>query len=119
MAPNGRSGESPLVVLAAATPGDCFTTALEATRIAVKYRTPVIILSDGYLANGSEPWRIPDLAELPDLRAEFSFATANQTPGAGAESEPFMPYRRGPPPPARTWGGPRPPAPGPPAGRGG
>ena len=89
MALYGRNGESPLVVIAPATPGDCFTTALEATRIAVKYRTPVIILSDGYLANGSEPWRIPDLAELPDLRAEFSFATANQTPGAGAESEPF------------------------------
>src|SRR6266481_2591936 len=79
------------------------TTALEATRIAVKYRTPVIILSDGYLANGSEPWRIPDLAELPDLRAEFSFATANQTPGAGTESEPFMPYRRDPLTLARPW----------------
>jgi len=103
MALYGRNGESPLVVIAPATPGDCFTTALEATRIAVKYRTPVIILSDGYLANGSEPWRIPDLAELPDLRAEFSFATANQTPGAGAESEPFMPYRRDPLTLARPW----------------
>jgi len=103
MALYGRNGESPLVVIASATPGDCFTTALEATRIAVKYRTPVIILSDGYLANGSEPWRIPDLAELPDLRAEFSFATANQTPGAGAESEPFMPYRRDPLTLARPW----------------
>jgi len=103
MALYGRNGESPLVVIAPATPGDCFTTALEATRIAVKYRTPVIILSDGYLANGSEPWRIPDLAELPDLRAEFSFATANQTPGAGTESEPFMPYRRDPLTLARPW----------------
>ena len=103
MALYGRNGESPLVVIAPATPGDCFTTALEATRIAVKYRTPVIILSDGYLANGSEPWRIPDLAELPDLRAEFSFATSNQTPAAGAESEPFMPYRRDPRTLARPW----------------
>jgi len=103
MALYGRNGESPLVVIAPATPGDCFTTALEATRIAVKYRTPVIILSDGYLANGSEPWRIPDLAELPDLRAEFSFATANQTPGGGTESEPFMPYRRDPLTLARPW----------------
>jgi len=103
MALYGRNGESPLVVIAPATPGDCFTTALEATRIAVKYRTPVIILSDGYLANGSEPWRIPDPAELPDLRAEFSFATANQTPGAGTESEPFMPYRRDPLTLARPW----------------
>src|SRR5258707_7455437 len=102
MALYGRNGESPLVVIAPATPGDCFTTALEATRIAVKYRTPVIILSDGYLANGSEPWRIPDLAELPHPRAEFSFATRNQTPGAGAESEPVMPYRREPPTPGRA-----------------
>jgi len=103
MALYGRNGESPLVVIAPSTPGDCFTTALEATRIAVKYRTPVIILSDGYLANGSEPWRIPDPSELPDLRAEFAFATPNQTPGAGAESEPFMPYQRDPRTLARPW----------------
>src|SRR6266567_2444695 len=99
MALYGRNGESPLVVLAPATPGDCFTTALEATRIAVKYRTPVIILSDGYLANGSEPWRIPDISELPDLRAEFSFATA---PAAG-ESGPFLPFQRDPRTLARPW----------------
>jgi 2-oxoglutarate ferredoxin oxidoreductase subunit alpha len=103
MALYGRNGESPLVVIAPATPGDCFTTALEATRIAVKYRTPVIILSDGYLANGSEPWRIPDLAELPDLRAEFSFATPDQAPSACAESMPFMPYQRDPQTLARPW----------------
>ena len=76
MALYGRNGESPLVVIAPSTPGDCFNTAIEATRLAIKYRTPVIILSDGYLANGSEPWRIPELAELPDLKAEFSFAPA-------------------------------------------
>jgi 2-oxoglutarate ferredoxin oxidoreductase subunit alpha len=103
MALYGRNGESPLVVIAPATPGDCFTTALEATRLAVKYRTPVIILSDGYLANGSEPWRIPDLADLPDLRSEFSFATPNHAPGASAESEPFMPYQRDPRTLARPW----------------
>jgi len=103
MALYGRNGESPLVVIAPSTPGDCFTTALEATRIAVKYRTPVIILSDGYLANGSEPWRIPDPTELPDLRAEFSFATPNQAPGASAGSEPFMPYQRDPQTLARPW----------------
>jgi len=102
MALYGRNGESPLVVLAPSTPGDCFTTALEAARIAVKYRTPVIILSDGYLANGSEPWRIPDPAELPDLRAEFSFATRNETDGAGADQE-FLPFLRDPATLARPW----------------
>jgi len=100
MALYGRNGESPLVVLAPSTPGDCFTTALEAARIAVKYRTPVIILSDGYLANGSEPWRIPDPAELPDLRAEFSFATRSETDGADQE---FLPFLRDPATLARPW----------------
>ncbi|SEU37511.1 2-oxoacid:acceptor oxidoreductase family protein, partial [Nonomuraea wenchangensis] len=61
MAMYGRNGESPVPVLAAATPSDCFTMAIEAARIALKYRTPVMLLSDGYLANGSEPWRIPDV----------------------------------------------------------
>jgi 2-oxoglutarate/2-oxoacid ferredoxin oxidoreductase subunit alpha len=99
----GRNGESPLVVIAPATPGDCFNTALEATRIAVKYRTPVIILSDGYLANGSEPWRIPDVAELPDLRSEFSFATPNRTNEAGLAEHQFMPFQRDPQTLARPW----------------
>ena len=75
MALYGRNGESPVAVLAPATPSDCFDTAIEAVRIAAKYRTPVIILSDGYLANGSEPWRVPDVAGLPKLRDEFSFAS--------------------------------------------
>ena len=70
----GRNGESPVPVIAAASPADCFNAAIEAARIAVKYRTPVILLSDGYLANGSEPWRIPDTASLPDLSQEFTFA---------------------------------------------
>ena len=70
----GRNGESPVPVIAAASPADCFNAAIEAARIAVKYRTPVILLSDGYLANGSEPWRIPAAASLPDLSQEFAFA---------------------------------------------
>jgi len=102
MALYGRNGESPLVVLAPATPGDCFATALEAVRIAVKYRTPVIILSDGYLANGSEPWRVPDPDELPDLAAEFSFAMHNESDGVSAD-QPFMPFQRDPQTLARPW----------------
>ena len=107
MALYGRNGESPLVVLAPATPGDCFDTAIEATRIAVKYRTPVIILSDGYLANGSEPWRVPELAELPDVSAEFSFATSDELNAAaveaGASPPGFMPFQRDPATLARPW----------------
>ena len=64
----GRNGESPVPIVAPRSPGDCFDAALEAIRIAVTYRTPVMLLSDGMLANGSEPWRIPELAELPDDR---------------------------------------------------
>src|SRR5256885_15638488 len=62
---HGRNGEAPVPVLAPSTPSDCFDIALEAARIAVKYRVPVIVLSDGYLANGSEPWRIPEVDSLP------------------------------------------------------
>ncbi len=98
MALYGRNGESPLVVLAPATPGDCFAAAMEAARLAVKYRTPVIVLSDGYLANGSEPWRVPELAELPDLRSEFSLAPA---PAEG--DPPFQPFQRDPQTLARPW----------------
>ena len=79
----GRNGESPVPVIAAASPADCFNAAIEAARIAVKYRTPVILLSDGYLANGSEPWRIPDTASLPDLSQEFAFAEPAADPGRG------------------------------------
>ncbi len=93
----GRNGESPIPIVAAITPSDCFNTAIEAARIAVKYRTPVILLSDGYLANGSEPWRIPATASLPDLSQEFTFATA---PADGREFEPF---RRDPVTLARPW----------------
>ncbi|TNC24762.1 2-oxoacid:acceptor oxidoreductase subunit alpha [Mumia zhuanghuii] len=82
----GRNGEAPLPVIAPQSPSDCFDAALEAARIAITYRTPVMLLSDGYLANGSEPWQIPDAASLP--RIEPDFATA---PGEG---ETFMPYAR-------------------------
>jgi 2-oxoglutarate ferredoxin oxidoreductase subunit alpha len=85
----GRHGESPLPVLAAATPGDCFDTAFEAARIAIAYRTPVILLSDGFLSNSSEPWRIPDAASLPEIDPRFAHGRV------GAESaEPFLPYAR-------------------------
>ncbi len=67
----GRNGESPVAVVAPQTPGDCFYAAFEAVRIAIKYMTPVYLLSDGYLANGAEPWRIPKFDELPDIEAKF------------------------------------------------
>jgi len=102
MALYGRNGESPVAVVAPATPSDCFDTAMEAVRIAVKYRTPVIILSDGYLANGSEPWRIPQVADLPKLRDEFSFSSPNEWRGAGDQPE-FLPFQRDPETLARPW----------------
>jgi 2-oxoglutarate ferredoxin oxidoreductase subunit alpha len=102
MALYGRNGESPVAVLAPATPSDCFDTALEAVRIAVKYRTPVIILSDGYLANGSEPWRIPEVAGLPKLRDEFSFSSPKEWAGEDGKPD-FHPFRRNPQTLARPW----------------
>ncbi|HEY5356094.1 MAG TPA: 2-oxoacid:acceptor oxidoreductase subunit alpha [Streptosporangiaceae bacterium] len=108
MALYGRNGESPVAVVAPATPADCFDIAIEAVRIAVKYRTPVIILSDGYLANGSEPWRIPDVDSLARLRDEFSFATpatvlASTAPEDGAAVPEFKPFERDPHTLARPW----------------
>ncbi len=91
----GRNAESPVPVVAASTPGDCFYAALEATRIALKYRTPVFLLSDAYLANGSEPWLLPDVSELPDISTEF----ADQPNVDGG----FMPYQRDPETLAREW----------------
>jgi 2-oxoglutarate/2-oxoacid ferredoxin oxidoreductase subunit alpha len=102
MALYGRNGESPVAVLAPATPSDCFDTALEAVRIAVKYRTPVIILSDGYLANGSEPWRIPEVAGLPKLRDEFSFSSPKEWAGEDGKPD-FQPFLRNPQTLARPW----------------
>jgi 2-oxoglutarate ferredoxin oxidoreductase subunit alpha len=97
----GRNGESPVPIVAPASPSDCFAIAIEAARIAVKYRTPVFVLSDGYLANGSEPWRLPDVTTLPDLAGEFSFASPNG-PGGSADEE-FQPFRRDPATLARPW----------------
>jgi 2-oxoglutarate/2-oxoacid ferredoxin oxidoreductase subunit alpha len=88
----GRNSESPIVVLAPATPGDCFYVAYEAVRIAVKYMVPVMVLSDGFLANGSEPWLIPDPATLPAIDVHFR-----------TEAEGFFPYLRDPATLARPW----------------
>ena len=102
MALFGRNGESPVAVVAPATPSDCFDIAIEAVRIAVKYRTPVIILSDGYLANGSEPWRIPSVDGLARLRDEFKFASGNVVVD-GTVGPPFLPFQRDPKTLARPW----------------
>jgi 2-oxoglutarate/2-oxoacid ferredoxin oxidoreductase subunit alpha len=99
MALYGRNGESPVPVVAAASPSDCFFAAIEAARIAITYRTPVILLSDGYLGNGSEPWRIPDVSDLPDLSASFALATAADQPEHGD----FKPFTRDPQTLARPW----------------
>ncbi|MCE7078874.1 2-oxoacid:acceptor oxidoreductase subunit alpha [Streptomyces sp. ST2-7A] len=96
----GRNGEAPVPIVAPATPADCFDAAIEAARIALVYRTPVFLLSDGYLANGSEPWRIPDLEELPDLRVRFATGP-NHTLEDGTEV--FHPFKRDPETLARPW----------------
>jgi 2-oxoglutarate ferredoxin oxidoreductase subunit alpha len=88
----GRNSEAPIPVVAPSSPGDCFWVALEASRIAIKYMVPVIILSDGYLANGAEPWKIPDVSELPEIPVHFETNT-----------EDFHPYRRNPTTLARPW----------------
>jgi 2-oxoglutarate ferredoxin oxidoreductase subunit alpha len=95
----GRNGEAPVPVVAPRSPSDCFETALEAARIATQYRVPVILLSDGYLANGSEPWRVPDVDDLPDLTVEFA-----TEPNAEVDGRPaFHPYVRDPQTLARPW----------------
>ncbi len=89
----GRNGESPVVVLAASTPSNCFPMAFEAVRIATKYMVPVILLSDGYLANGSEPWRLPEgIGDLPEVRIPFH-----------TDPKDFKPYRRDAATLARAW----------------
>jgi 2-oxoglutarate/2-oxoacid ferredoxin oxidoreductase subunit alpha len=94
---HGRNGEAPIPVVAASSPADCFDTAIEAARIALTYRTPVVLLSDGYLANSAEPWRLPDVGDLPDLASAFSFTTE---PNRGDE---YLPYLRDPVTLARPW----------------
>ncbi|MDQ1680259.1 MAG: 2-oxoglutarate/2-oxoacid ferredoxin oxidoreductase subunit alpha [Frankiaceae bacterium] len=96
----GRNGESPVPILAAQSPADCFHAAIEAARIALTYRTPVFLLSDGYIANGSEPWLIPSVDSLPDLTVEFATETNHVDPDGNAE---FWPYLRDPETLARPW----------------
>ncbi|MGI8926835.1 MAG: 2-oxoacid:acceptor oxidoreductase subunit alpha [Tepidiformaceae bacterium] len=90
----GRNGDSSVCIVAPSTPADCFTMAIEAVRLALKYMVPVIYMSDGYLGNGSEPWRIPAVSDLP--RIEYHYATKT-------EGEEFSPYRRDPETLARPW----------------
>jgi len=90
----GRNGEAPLPIIAPRSPADCFDATLEAARIAITYRTPVILLSDGYLANGSEPWLLPDVAELAPIAPGFAVPDPDQ---------PFRPYARDESTLARPW----------------
>ncbi len=99
MAMYGRNGEAPLPIVAASTPGDCFYMAFEACRIAITYRTPVMLLSDGYLANGSAPWLIPDVSTLPAIDPGF-IEKPNQTVDG---EDVFMPYLRNAETLARPW----------------
>jgi 2-oxoglutarate ferredoxin oxidoreductase subunit alpha len=100
----GRHGEAPVPIVAAMTPSHCFDAAIEAVRIALKYRTPVYLLSDGYLANGSEPWKLPALEDLPDIATSFA-----SEPNAGGDGSPeggpsaYWPYLRDPETLARPW----------------
>ena len=96
----GRHGEAPLPILAPTTPSDCFAAAIEATRLAVKYRTPVILLSDGYLANGAEPWRLPDLDTFEPIEPGFA-SEPNHVDDEGNPT--FWPYVRDPETLARPW----------------
>jgi len=88
----GRNGDSPVPILAAASSADCFDMAIEACRIAIRHMVPVILLSDGFVANGSEPWRLPAIEDLPDLRTEF-----------WTDTDDFQPYSRDPETLARPW----------------
>ncbi len=97
MALYGRHGEAPAVVIAAKSPSDCFYAAIDAARIAMTYRTPVILLSDGYIANGSEPWLLPEVSSLPSIEVEF--ATEPNSP----DGTKFLPYLRDPATMARPW----------------
>ncbi|MAG58737.1 MAG: 2-oxoglutarate ferredoxin oxidoreductase subunit alpha [Planctomycetes bacterium] len=88
----GRNGECPVAVIAAQSPGDCFQTAFEACRIALEHMVPVILLTDGYLANGAEPWKLPDVDAIPAIKTQFH-----------AETQDFLPYSRDPETLARPW----------------
>jgi 2-oxoglutarate ferredoxin oxidoreductase subunit alpha len=104
----GRNGESPVPIVAPRSPGDCFDAALEAVRIAITYRTPVMLLSDGMLANGSEPWRIPELVELPAIDPAFATeanheVSSGSTHAGESEKREFWPYLRDEQTLARPW----------------
>ncbi len=86
----GRHGEAPMPVVAAHSPSDCFFAAIEASRIALKYRTPVLLMTDGYLATGSEPWKLPDVADLPDISVEFATGPNHLDADGNAEFWPFL-----------------------------
>ncbi|MFT3853837.1 MAG: 2-oxoacid:acceptor oxidoreductase subunit alpha [Ilumatobacteraceae bacterium] len=96
----GRHGEAPLPIVATSSPSNCFFAAIEAARIALRYRTPVILLSDGYIANGAEPWKLPDVADLPDISVPFA-TEKNHVADDGTEE--FWPYLRDPETLARPW----------------
>jgi 2-oxoglutarate/2-oxoacid ferredoxin oxidoreductase subunit alpha len=96
----GRNGEAPLPIVAPQSPGDCFDIAIEAARIAVTYRTPVMLLSDGYLANGSEPWQLPDTDRLPAIDPDFATGPNHETESG---DQAFWPYDRSPDTLARPW----------------
>jgi|TARA_B100001540_G_scaffold264417_1_gene244531 2-oxoglutarate ferredoxin oxidoreductase subunit alpha len=100
MAMYGRHGEAPMPVIAPYSPGHCFHAAIEAARIALKYRTPVMLMSDGYLANGSEPWKLPDVDSLPIINTIFT-TEPNHVDEDGNEH--FWPYKRDPETLARAW----------------
>jgi 2-oxoglutarate ferredoxin oxidoreductase subunit alpha len=100
----GRNGEAPMPIVAPQSPADCFDAAVEAARIAVTYRTPVMLLSDGYLANGSEPWRIPEVADLPQIDPAFATrANYVSKKSADGEADEFWPYLRDDETLARPW----------------
>lgn len=96
----GRNGEAPVPIVAPQSPADCFEAAIEAVRIATVYRTPVFLLSDGYLANGSEPWHVPDVNTLPDLHVKFADGPNHTMPDG---TEVFWPFKRDPETLARPW----------------
>jgi 2-oxoglutarate/2-oxoacid ferredoxin oxidoreductase subunit alpha len=96
----GRNGEAPVAIVAPRSPGDCFDAAIEAARIAITYRTPVMLLSDGYLANGSEPWPVPDIESLPTIDPAFATGPNHETEDGQHQ---FWPYQRDPQTLARPW----------------
>ncbi len=98
---HGRNGESPVPVVAPMTPADCFDAAVDAVRLAVTYRTPVLLLSDGYLANGSEPWRLPQVSDVPAVDAGFATEPNGVAPDGVTPT--FLPFLRDPDTLARPW----------------